>query len=78
MPGNVIMHKNIEFEIFQTGNQVRAVSLCDEATRCLLNVPREIVFEVVGGKLINKKTRLTDISRDIVEALSSQHLLLSL
>jgi len=71
MPGNVVKHKDVTFEIFQHLNHVRAIPLCNEHTRRILNLPAEIVFHLVGDVVIGARPALRNVSRKIAEALSS-------
>ena len=72
MPGNVIKHKEVVFKIFQSFDYIRAIPLCDEKTRDILNLPPELAFHIADGVAINVRPAWKDVARNIAEVLASR------
>jgi hypothetical protein len=48
--GNIIINKNIDFDIYKDGVQYMAAPLCEMEERRIANLPPELIFEMKNGK----------------------------
>ena len=48
--GNMIMNKDIDFDVFKDGTQYKAAPLCDLEERRVASLPPELTFEFKNGK----------------------------
>lgn len=49
-PGNIIMNKNIDFDVFKDTTQYKAVPLCELEERRVASLPPELLFEIREGR----------------------------
>ena len=76
MPGNVLEYVEIEFEIHQTSNYFRVVTLCDEVKMRLTGLPASFNFEVMKGKIVMQKPGMINVALDIIKKISDTNQLL--
>ena len=69
MPGNVVEHIDVEFEVEQTMNYFRVSPLCDEVRRRLTGLPTSFSFEVIKGQVVTRYINLYDLIQDIIKKL---------
>jgi hypothetical protein len=48
--GNMIMNKDIDFDVFKDGSQYKAAALCGLDERRVASLPPELIFEFKNGK----------------------------
>lgn len=48
--GNIIINKNVDFDIYQEGFLYKAVPLCDLEERRVASLPPELSFEIKNDK----------------------------
>ncbi|MCU7551717.1 hypothetical protein OCK74_21530 [Chitinophagaceae bacterium LB-8] len=54
-PGNRIINKNIDFDIFKDGNHYTAAPLCGLEERRIASLPPELSFEFKNGKPLSSR-----------------------
>lgn len=72
MPGNVIEHIPIVFEVWGKETRFKAIPFCSKANRVLTNLPDSIDFQVIEDEVTTLKTQYRDIARDIMKVLMVQ------
>jgi hypothetical protein len=69
--GNIIMNKNIDFDIFKDTTQYKAVPLCDLDERRLASLPPELLFEIREGKPQSNRG-MKDGNIDLIRRIAGQ------
>jgi hypothetical protein len=54
-PGNSIIQKPVEFDVFKEEGVFKVIPLLDEDQRRLANLPPELKFEYKEGKLVSMR-----------------------
>jgi ABC-type dipeptide/oligopeptide/nickel transport system ATPase component len=68
-PGNVVEYLPVEFEVFIDHGYYRAMPLLNSETELLTNLPKELTFEIRGGKICNCTKGTEEILEEIVAKL---------
>jgi hypothetical protein len=75
-PGNVIINKEMNFEVYKINGQYKAVPICSYQDRMLASLPPELVFNYTEGMAVSNRGNLKDgnieVINDIVQELKKQ------
>src|SRR5687767_2696231 len=75
-PGNVIINKGMNFEVYKINGQYKAVPICSYQDRMLASLPPELVFDYTEGMAVSNRGNHKDgnltVINDIVQELKKQ------
>jgi len=74
-PGNAITHVEVRFRIYQENNEISVFPELTSDIRRLVNLPEQIHFKLINGKVETPKHELKELCEEILETINDRQLL---
>ena len=72
LPGNVVKHYPVEFQVHTSGNMLWAIPLCNEIVKCMTALPEKIVVSLENGKPVLRPTDRGTIKEELISTIAKQ------
>lgn len=71
LPGNVVKHIPVEFQVHTSGNTMWAIPLCDEIIKRMTGLPERVVVRLENGKPVLSPADKGTIREELVTTIAS-------
>ena len=71
LPGNVVKHFPVEFQVHTSGNSMWAIPLCNEIIKRMTALPERVVIRLENGKPVLLPADKGTIKEELVTAIVS-------